>query len=237
MQAWLDDVQVQDYIDEQPLKRGYIALQFQSGLIEFRDIMMRPLKRVALSLDEKWTSDWSVIDGSGQGMLVEPTKNGLHVQGGPGHVESKKEWRDFVLQTTYQLSRPDVDTGVLFRCVRGEVDRGYECQINHQISDGVIARPLEGGAGAVSYTSKPSDHPARVVVGDGTKSTHLTVIAEDRQFTTWVNGLQIADQADTREPSNNPRAGSRREGGPIALQGKDPSTDVVFSRMFISVIE
>ena len=82
-----------------------------------------------------------------------------------------------------------------------------------------------------------SGQPARIVVGDGTQPTYLTLLASGQQMVTWVNGVQVADFFDTREPDENPRKGLRTDAGPIALQGHDATTEVTFHSLQITEIK
>ena len=130
---------------------------------------------------------------------------------------------DFFLQAKYTLARPDVNTGIFFRCVPKAMLDGYECQVNHAILNNDPLQPADAGAGAIFRRQ-----PARIVVGDGTKPTYLTLLASGQQMVTWVNGLQVADFVDSRPPHENPRQGSRLAPGPISLQGHDPQTEATF---------
>ena len=55
-----------------------------------------------------------------------------------------------------------------------------------------------------------------------------TLIAEGAHISVWVNGYQVTDWTDKRQPDENPRRGLRLEAGTIILQGHDPTTDVSF---------
>src|SRR5690606_33992434 len=109
---------------------------------------------------------------------------------------------------------------------------GYECQVNHAIADDDPLRPLDAGAGAIFRRQS-----ARIVIGDGSQPTYLTLLANGPQFVTWINGVQVVDFYDTREPDENPRKGLRLEAGPIALQGHDATTDVTFQSIAISPLD
>lgn len=227
----LDDKPLVEYTDPHPLGRGHICLQHRTGSIQFRNILMRPLGLANLSTGEDWKSSWRMDDQISSKLQVVSSDEGLQLKGGPGQVESTAQWDDFVMQATYRLAKPEVNSGIFFRCIPGELLNGYECQLNHALKNSNRADPLDGGAGGIFKRQ-----PARFVVGDGTDPTYVTILAEDFQIATWINGLPIADFADTRALHPNPRRGAKQTAGTIALQGHDDTTDVVFSRIGIAKI-
>lgn len=231
LKVWLDGKSVLEYTDPHPLARGYISLQHNSGAVEFRNILMRPLGMKELPVGADWASAWSKQAKPGAEFNATGGDQGLRLKGGSGQVESNEQWDDFVLQATYQLATPSVNSGIFFRCIPGELLNGYECQLNHDFNNGHRIVPTDYGAGGIFNRQK-----ARIVVGEGTDPTYVTLIAEGYQIATWINGLQVTDLADTRTPNANPRKGAKREAGTIALQGHDASTEVVFSKVAVAKI-
>ena len=231
VKVWLDDKPVMEYTDPKKLRNGYISLQHNTGPVSFRNIFMRPLGSKPLPLGSQWESGWTKLEKEGAKMTVSADGQSIRIQGGNGQLESKEKWDDFVLQASYQLSAPEVNSGIFFRCDPGKLLEGYECQLNHAFKIH-RANPDDWGAGGIFNRQK-----ARIIVGDGTVPTYITILAENNQFMTWVNGLEVTDFADTREPNANPRRGSRREAGTIALQGHDDKTDVSFHSISVAPIE
>jgi hypothetical protein len=225
----LDGRTVMEAIDDTSSRRGHISLQFNEGVVEFRNILMRPIKRDSLSLDADWQNDWIVGEKEPGSIEVVPSSSGLRITGGLGKVQSRQSYGDFWLQTRYRLASPNVNSGIFFRCVEDTLIDGYECQINHSIVDGDPLRPADAGAGAIFRR-----RPARIVIGDGTASTYLSLLASGNQLVTWVNGLMAAEFYDDRPQDSNPRRGSRTDPGPIALQGHDSTTEITFEQMHIT---
>lgn len=219
----LDGKKILEYKDDSRLGAGHISLQHNEGRAEFRNVLMRPVNFRSLKLGEDWQEDWTESHKEGVEFSVTPTAEGLKVVGGLGQVQSKADFGNFMLQAKYQLAKPEVNSGIFFRCVRETILDGYECQLNHAIQENDPLRPADGGAGAIFRRQ-----PARVVVGDGTQPTYVSLMATGPQIFTWVNGIQVVDFADTRPADANPRKGLRIEPGPIALQGHDPTTEVLF---------
>lgn len=227
VKVWLDEKPIAELTDTTKLGRGYISLQHNQGRVEFRNVLMRPIDATSLALQADWEKDW--VKSAKDKFEVSVTADGLNLKGGLGQLQSKKQWSDFVLQAVYKLAKPEVNSGIFFRCVPGAILDGYECQLNHAVTDADPLRPVDAGAGAIFRRQ-----PARIVVGDGTTPTYVTLLAVGNQFATWVNGLRVTDFADTRPADENPRKGSRLAEGPISLQGHDATTDVTFSSIAIS---
>ncbi len=228
----LDGQQLLDYTDDSDLTNGHISLQHNAGRIEFKNIRLRPLESQTLKLGADWEDDWTQSKKEDAEFKVESIADGLKVTGGSGQVQSRGEWSDFILQASYRLAKPEVNSGIFFRCLRTGMLDGYECQLNHAIEGDDPLRPKDAGAGAIFRRQ-----PARMVMGDGTKSTHVTIMASGPQILTWINGVQMVDFVDTRAADDNPRKGLRTAAGPIALQGHDPKTEVVFESIRVTDLQ
>ena len=75
---------------------------------------------------------------------------------------------------------------------------------------------------------------ARRVVADDEAWFHKTIIADGPHMAVWVNGYQVSDWTDDREPDPNPRRGLRTESGTIQIQGHDPTTNLSFRNLQIA---
>ncbi len=224
----LDGKPVQNYADDTGLGAGHISLQHNQGAVAFRNIRFRPLSGRPLELRSNWENDWTVAQKDGAQFQAQPTDDGLKITGGTGQVQSKDEWADFILQASYQIAKPEVNSGIFFRCVRDAMLDGYECQVNHAIKGDDPLQPADGGAGAIFRRQA-----ARIVLGKGDQPTYVTIYARGPQILTWVNGVQMVDFVDTRPADDNPRKGLRTAAGPIALQGHDATTDALFRSLQI----
>lgn len=228
----LDDKQLLELEDVELAPDGHISLHHHTGRVEFRNIMMRPLAPTELNLGTEWEQDWTLTEKDENTFTATVVDEGLQLTGGLGQLQSKQSYGDFILQASYTLANPAVNSGIFFRCISDAMLDGYECQVNHAVADGDPLRPLDAGAGAIFRRQS-----ARIVVGDGSQPTYLTLLANGPRIVTWVNGVQVVDFNDTREPDENPRKGLRLEAGPIALQGHDATTDVTFQSIAISPFE
>ncbi len=220
----LNGVRVLEYTDPSPLQRGYIALQQNTGPISFRNIFLRPLGLSPIFNGKNLTGWRTHPDLKGTFGVTDDGE--LHVQGGRGQLESEATFADFVLQLEAKTGGADMNSGVFFRCIPGDVMMGYESQIHNGFVDGDRTRPTDCGTGGIFRRQH-----ARIVAADDKQWFGKTIIADGRHFAVWVNGLQVTDWTDSREPDPNPRRGFRAEAGSIMLQAHDPTTDVLFRNL------
>jgi hypothetical protein len=225
----LDGKKIMQMTDDSSSRRGFISLQHNQGIVEFRNVLLRPIGSQKIKLDSSWQEDWTTGEKEPGTLKVSSSETGLRVQGGLGKVQSRKSFGDFWLQTKYTLASPEVNTGIFFRCLEEGMLDGYECQVNHAVSNNDPLSPVDSGAGAI-FRRKP----ARIVIGDGTKPTYLSLVACENQLVTWINGVLVTEFMDDRKPDDNPRRGKRLASGPVALQGHDPATDATYHEMAIA---
>jgi hypothetical protein len=153
----------------------------------------------------------------------------LHVQNGPGDLQSEGQWADFVLQLESRTNGQHLNSGIFFRCLPGQYQQGYEAQIRNQWKENDRSQPVDFGTGAI-YRRQP----ARRVVADDLEWFTLTIVADGNHLATWVNGYQVSDWSDPRPPHANARQGCKLDPGPISIQGHDPTTDLYFRNLRIA---
>jgi len=223
IQTWVNGQQAADYTDTAGLTAGLIGLQFREGTIRFRNIRVRPITYAVLPA--KNLSDFNTPAGQLKAELDE--KGSLVLEGGKGHIELLQPQANCCIQIAVQTLAPNVNSGLFFRCIPGEDMNGYECQIHHGFKDD-RRRPLDAGIGAIFRRQ-----PAKAVLSDEELEAYVTVVADGAMFSTWVNGVQVVDWQDARQPNPNPRKGLRTEAGTIMLQGHDPTCKVRFDSLGI----
>ncbi|HEY3395157.1 MAG TPA: DUF1080 domain-containing protein [Lacipirellulaceae bacterium] len=217
----LDGERVFEYGDESPVSIGHIGLQSREGPVAFRNIRLRPLGLQPLFNGrnlEGWSTEraehsrFEVID-SGE----------LQVLDGPGQIETERELGDFVLQLDCKINGDGLNSGIFFRTLREGRWAGYESQLNNVFEGGDRTKPADFGTGGI-YRRQP----ARRVVADDHEWFTKTIVADGRHMAVWVEGYQVSDWTDERPPSKNAREGFRAGPGVIAIQGHDPSTNLLF---------
>ena len=202
---------------------GFIGLQFRESEIQFRNIFLRPLQLKPMlggNLDQ-WITDQS-RDST---FTIDDDQN-LHMQSGPGQLESKQHFANFVLSARIKTNAEGLNSGIFFRCIPGEKMNGYESQIQNQMTDGDPTKPVDCGTGGIFRRVN-----ARRIVAEDGKWFYKTIVAVGPHISVWVNGYQVTDWTDKRKPDANPRRGLRLEAGSIMLQGHDPTTDILIQEI------
>ena len=223
----LDGRVVLDYTDPEPLGRGYIGLQFNSGKIEFRNIKLKPLGTKSI-FNGKDLTGWKSLPDNPAVFTVTP-EGCLDLKGGSGYLESEGAYDDFTLQLEAIINGDKINSGIFFRSIPGEKMNGYESQIQNGYKDGDRTKPEDCGTGGIFRRQN-----ARKVVANDREWFHLTIRADDRHMAAWVNGYQVSDFSDNRKPDKNPRKGLRTEAGTIQIQGHDPTSDFSFRNLRIA---
>lgn len=223
----LDGREVLDYTDPQPLARGRIGLQLNSGPVEFRNIKLKPLG-VQSIFNGRDLAGWHVLPDLKSVYSVTPAGE-LNVKNGRGALESDGRYADFVLQLDVFSNGKGLNSGIFFRSIPGEVWNGYESQINNAFKDDDRTKPKDCGTGGI-YRRQD----ARKVVANDFEWFHDTIVVSGDHVATWINGYQVSDWTDTRAPNDNPRKGLRLAAGTLQIQGHDPTTDLSFRNLRIA---
>ena len=217
----LDGQKVLEFTDPEPLGRGFIGLQFNSGRVEFRNIVLRPLGLASL-FNGQDLSGWKT-DQVQKSVFSVKEKGVLNVKNGKGQLESEATFADLVLQLEIFCNGKELNSGIFFRSIPGQFWNGYESQIHNGFHGSDRTKPNNGGTGGIFRRQV-----ARRIVADDFEWFHKTIIAEGPHMAVWVNGYQVSDWTDRRKPDPNPRRGRRLEQGTLILQGHDPTTDLSF---------
>ena len=201
--------------------RGYIGLQHNKGAVAFRNIKLRPLGLNSI-FNGKNLDGWKEYPEMESKFSVTDAGE-MNVKNGRGQLETADSYGDFVLQLECITHAKDLNSGIFFRCIPGDVMMGYESQIHNGFKDNDRTQPIDHGTGGIFRRKN-----ARSVVADDQTWFYKTLIAEGPHIATWVNGKQVCDWTDSRKPNENPRRGLRLEAGTIMIQGHDPTTDISF---------
>mgnify|MGYP002631981806 CR=1 FL=1 len=226
----LDGSEIVDFTDESDAQRlsGSIGLQMNAGRIAFRNIFLRPLNSTAL-FNGTDLAGLRTVPGSKSTFAVKD--GAIHVADGPGFLETENTFGDFILHVEARTNGDALNSGVFFRAMAGTEEtpsHGYEMQIQNGFNDGDRTTPADFGSGAIFRRAA-----ARYVVANDNEWMVETLIAQGDRFATFVNGYQVVNWQDDRQPDENPRRGRRVEAGHISLQGHDPTTDLDFRALRI----
>jgi hypothetical protein len=223
----IDGEDVLEYEDPQPVRKGYLGLQAREGRIAFRNIKLLPLGFRPL-FNGKDLTGWRTHPQSVSKVTITPDGS-LRLQGGRGQLETTDVFADFILQLEVFVNGRELNSGVFFRSIPGEMMNGYESQIHNGFLEGNRTRPRDAGTGAIFRRQN-----ARKVVADDFRWFTKTILADGPHMAVWVNGYQVTDWVDTRSPHPNPRQGLRLEAGTIIFQGHDPGTDIFFRNIRVA---
>ncbi|MEX2264194.1 MAG: DUF1080 domain-containing protein [Bryobacteraceae bacterium] len=216
---------------------GHIGLQFNKDKkIEFRNLKLKPLGMQSI-FNGKDLKGWKIVDAPKP--KVPPVwavqSGAIHVEKGPGQLETEGTWDDFVLQLQVKTNPADPgqhpNSGVFFRGDPGGYWTGYEAQIRNEYKDGDRTKPIDIGSGGLYFY-----HPSRKVVTNDNEFYTMTVIARGRHIAIWANGHPTADWEDTRPEGRNARKEARIAGGTFSLQAHDPTTNLDFKNIRVAAL-
>jgi hypothetical protein len=223
----IDGERVLDYVDPKPIARGFIGLQLNKGLVEFRNVKLKPLGLESVFNGRDLTG-WKVYPDKSSRFSVTP-EGEIHLENGPGQLELEHRWADFTLQLQIYSGGKHLNSGIFFRNMPGEFWKGYECQIQNGYKNGDRTLPIDCGTGGFYRRQN-----ARRVVPNDFAWFNATLIASGPHMAAWIEGYQVSDWTDERAPSDNPREGLRLEAGTLSIQGHDKTTDLKFRKLRIA---
>lgn len=209
-----------DPAGENAIGKGFIGLQLNSGLAQFRAIRIRPLN-VTTIFNGKDLTGWKT-DQKLESSFKVTDEGDLQILSGRGQIESETSFADFVFSMKCKTNAAGLNSGVFFRCIPGDLMNGYESQIQNQFKENDRTRPVDCGTGGIFRRT-----PAKRVNANDLEWFSKTIIATGPHIAVWVNGFQVTDWSDQRKPDRNPRRGRRLEAGTIIFQGHDPTTDIL----------
>lgn len=232
---------------------NYVVQFVRAGktTLKLRNIKLRPLNTTPL-FNGKDLTGWNVFDGKKSKFGV--VDGAINVKDGPGDLQTVGKYKDFILQLECKSNGEHLNSGIFFRCRENEYQNGYEAQIRNQFTEKptqkylieeydpktnklvgkkeLLSTAVDFGTGAI-YRRMPA---RKQMSKDGEWFT-MTIVAHGNHFTTWVNGVQVADWTDHRPKSDNARTGQKLEAGHISIQGHDPTTDLTFRNIRIAEIK
>ena len=175
---------------------------------------------------------WKKYDGDEKRAISEfevTEAKELHVSNGPGDLRTESKYADFVLQFECKTNGEALNSGIFFRCIAGEYQNGYECQIHNGFKEGDRTKPSDFGTGSIYRRIA-----ARKVVADDKEWFCVTLMARGPNMAAWVNGYPVTNWLDERVKDDNPRKGLRTEAGHLSIQGHDKMTDILFRNLRIA---
>ena len=111
-------------------RAAHIALS-GNGVV-FRNIKLAPVRPQSL-FNGKDLTGWKEYPGKKSKFSVT-SEGRIHLEGGPGDLQTEGQWADFVLQLNCISNGDHCNSGVFFRCIPGEFENGYEAQIRNEFT-------------------------------------------------------------------------------------------------------
>jgi hypothetical protein len=207
---------------------GPLELPHPAGSrVEYRDVKLLPLGLAPL-FDGKSMQGWRVVETPGAAHQAKWLVEGgaLRVLHGPGQIETRRQFADFVMQVEVRVNSTDgrhhPDAGISFRGAPGGPWSGYETQIRNEWRGQNRAQPVEFGTGGLFNLQ-----PARRVDGNDNEWFRMTIAARGRHVTVWVNGFAVTDWQERASAGRLPS-------GVISLQAHEPGSDIEFRNVHIA---
>ncbi|MEW6366069.1 MAG: family 16 glycoside hydrolase [Acidobacteriota bacterium] len=201
---------------------GYIGLASSTGAkVEFRSIKLKPRSLRPL-FNGQDLSGWRAVDiPQSQARSQWSVRDGaIHVENGPGQLETTSTYENFLLQLSARTPPAQAgdhpDGGVFLRGDAGVYGSGYECQIRNEYMGQDRKSPVEYGTGGLFNLQR-----ARMIVGEDSRLLFftLTINARGRHIDVWVNGFPVTSYEDTRSEGRDPGSEARIAAGTISLRG------------------
>lgn len=206
--------------------------------IEYYPSQMKPL------FNGKDLSGWKVFPGKKSDYNWH-SEGWLSVKNGPGDIQTEQTFGNFLAQVEVRTNGKHLNSGIFFRGIPGQYWMGYEAQVRNQFNEKpdqkysieiydpksnkleskkeLLTNAVDFGTGAIYRRV-----PARIQASNDKEWFTLTISAQGRHISTWVNGIQVTDWTDNRPANDNPRQGFRAAPGVFSIQGHDPTTDIDF---------
>ncbi len=212
---------------------GYLGLQHNVDLkVEFRGVKLKPLGLEPL-FNGRDLSGWrEVKTPRAKEPPVWSAKDGaIHVEKGPGQLETETLFDDMVLQLAIRANANDParhpNSGVFLRGDPRSFWTGYESQIRNEYKDGDRTKPVDFGTGGVYFYQ-----PARKVAADDNRYFVKTIAMRGRHFGVWIDGYPVTDWEDPHPEGPVVRDKQAKLGeGVVSLQAHDPSTNLDFKNI------
>ncbi len=218
------------FVDPAPLGYGYIGLLVVKGDVRFRNVFWKPgacLSLIDAVHPEKFWRQPN--DAQSDAVKLKPAMNGaMQLSGGPGVVESVGTYGNFVLQFEYNIAFNSGRSGLFFRSTPGLSQSGYEISLQN-----FPTRADRDAIAGVDAGSFRLIRNGRYVRPQDQTWNHITLLAVDRRFQTWINGIPVAERYDTRPASAPSESGPFLSPGTLQLLAPTAETNIDFRNIRI----
>jgi len=220
-------------------RAGYFGLQHNPGKkIEFRQIAVKPLGLTPI-FNGRNLNGWQPVErpNAKETPVWSVAGNAIHVEKGPGQLETENQWANFILQAEIRTNSPDPklhpNSGIFFRGSPGVSWSGYEAQIRNEFQNGDPSQVVDFGTGGIYRCVA-----ARKIVAKDNEFFAMTVLAVGRDIATWVNGYLVASWSDPNpEGSDVRKKEAVLKPGVLSLEASDPTTNLDFRHLRLARLD
>lgn len=225
----VDSTEAYSFYEMQPLGHGYVGLLVAKGDVRFRNMHWKPGSSLPIFDGITPEMHWRY---KADGIQVTTTRDlALQLNNGPGVIESKDHFDDFILQLEYNIAYTSSRTALFFRSTPSADKSGYEVSIQNFPTREDRDKFL--GVDVGSFRNRKS---GRYVRPEDQKWNYLTLVAIDRHFQTWVNGIPACETSDRRSIAEASADGPFLGAGPLQLMAPDTGTEVQFRNLRVTPI-
>jgi hypothetical protein len=195
---------------------GEIGLGHEAGgRVEYRSIKLQP-RNMRRLFDGGSLEGWNEVEVPDAGRPAVWSVHGktIHVEGGPGRIETRRKYGEFIMQLSVRVNAPSGQRhpggGITFG-----PGKGYEVVIRNEWKGDDRAQAVDFGTGGIRGLQA-----ARRVVSDDNQFIVMTIVWRAGRIGVWVDGYPVASWEDPHP------AGSGA--GPIGLRTLDSDGSLDF---------
>ena len=165
---------------------GYLGILVTKGTAKFRNLTWSPGSSISLFDGINTAAEWRPHEDVRWTPASAPFS--LQLSGGPGVVETRKTFDNFVLQLEYNITHSFGRSGLFLRATPREEKTGYEIAVQNMPTKEDRASTVGVDSGAFRGVKT-----GRFLRASDQKWNYLTIVAVDRHFQTWVNGVPVCE--------------------------------------------
>jgi hypothetical protein len=184
LQMTFDKEQPISMLDNKPLGYGYVGLLVTKGKVRFRTMMWNPGTVMQLLNDGSYDRHFRKLDDK---TVLSATRRILQFNGGPGALETKANYDNFVLQCQYSMSYTSGKAAVRVRAADAKTSG-----ITVSLQNFPTRKDRDEGKG-VDAGSFIGVKNGRYVRAQDQSWNFLTIVASGRHYQTWVNGIPVCE--------------------------------------------
>jgi hypothetical protein len=224
---WVDRREPIIFLDPKPIQYGYVGLLVAKGNARFRNILWQPGAPMPVFDQYDKQKGWRAESENVKFSQIQ--ENVYRLTGGPGSIESLETFGNFVLQLEYYNGMTSSRSSLFFRSIPQQYQSGYEISLQNfptrQDRDSMV------GVDAGSFRDIKD---ARYVRPPDQEWNFLTLVAVDRHFQTWINGVPVCEITDSRKAKEDSKEGPFLKAGTLQFYAPSEGTLIQYRNIKIA---